>query len=201
MREISRNLRVHPLVAVALSVELNPSNTAPAQDIAVTEQQPTAISQESMMISKEQASPALQALMQAQGSVATPTASVATVAITNEPQPSAEVVFEPKVEASPEAQVSPEVETITEVEAQPLTATERIAKLVDKVKGQSSSVEAPTPSPSATVETPQEELVVTAKTAVDSDDLSYSRWLVVIGAGLLLLVLLLFLRRSGRSAT
>ncbi|HCH32067.1 MAG TPA: hypothetical protein DE045_03880 [Oceanospirillaceae bacterium] len=201
VREISRNLRVHPLVAVALSVELNPSNTAPAQDIAVTEQQPTAISQESMMISKEQASPALQALMQAQGSVATPTASVATVAITNEPQPSAEVVFEPKVEASPEAQVSPEVETITEVEAQPLTATERIAKLVDKVKGQSSSVEAPTPSPSATVETPQEELVVTAKTAVDSDDLSYSRWLVVIGAGLLLLVLLLFLRRSGRSAT
>jgi len=152
-----------------------------------------------MVISKEQASPALQALMQSQGSVATPTASVATVAITNEPQPSAEVVFEPKVEASPEAQVSPEVETITEVETQPLTATERIAKLVNKVKGQSSSAEAVTPS--ATVAAPQEAPVVTAKAVLAPEDLSYSRWLVVGGAGLLLLVLLLFLRRSGSSST
>jgi len=199
VREISRNLRVHPLVAVALSVELNPINTASAQDIAVTVEQPIAVSQQAMVISKEQASPALQALMQAQAPVATPTVSVEAAATTSEPQPSAAVAAEPAVVVERKVEASPEAQAVTAVETQPLTATERIAKLVNKVKGQLSSVEAP--EPSATVEAPQEEPVVTAKTALDPDGLSYSRWLVVVGAGLLLLVLLLFLRRSSTTDT
>jgi len=187
VREISRNLRVHPLVAVALSETLNPANTAPAQDIAVTVEQPKAITQQSMVISKEQASPALQALMQTQTSVATPTVSVATTATTHEPQPSTAVAAEP------------EVQTAAEVAVQPLTATQQIEKLVNKVKSQLSSANAT--APSTTVGAPQAEPQVIVKAALDPENLSYSRWLVVVGAGLLLLVLLLFLRRSSTSTT
>ena len=139
------------------------------------------------MISKEQASPALQALMQTQTSVATPTVSVATTATTHEPQPSTAVAAEP------------EVQTAAEVAVQPLTATQQIEKLVNKVKSQLSSANAT--APSTTVGAPQAEPQVIVKAALDPENLSYSRWLVVVGAGLLLLVLLLFLRRSSTSTT
>ena len=183
IRTINRSLRVHPIVAIlgAEGTDVTPQNTMTmpvTKEVAViVGQSPNSTSQsEDMVVSKETASPALQALMEDQA-----------------PNDQA-----PNDQALSEQVLSEELET-TELETTELeTAASQIADLVKKLKAKIITPGKTTQNvPNSVVKADANIAQASQEDASASDQL---RWFVVGGAGLVLLLLLVILRRTSTPA-
>jgi hypothetical protein len=218
IRTINRSLRVHPLIAISAAdgtgdAQQNTMTMPVAKEVAViVGQSANLISQsEAMVVSKETASPALQALMVEQ--LASDSAEVEILAAVAEVEILAAVAKELNTTASQMSeqatneqtaneQVPTEESVTTELAdliAEPETATSQIADLVKKLKDKiisqgTTTQNAANPAAKASGNNAQ----ASEAEGGLSDQL---RWLVVGGAVVVLLLLLVILRRTSKPST
>jgi len=218
IRTINRSLRVHPLIAISAAdgtgdAQQNTMTMPVAKEVAViVGQSANLISQsEAMVVSKETASPALQALMVEQ--LASDSAEVEILAAVAEVEILAAVAKELNTTASQMSeqatneqtaneQVPTEESVTTELAdliAEPETATSQIADLVKKLKDKIISQGTTTKNAAnAVAKASGNNAQASEAEGGLSDQL---RWLVVGGAVVVLLLLLVILRRTSKPST
>jgi len=209
IRTINRSLRVHPLIAISAAdgTDAGQQNTMTmpvAKEVAViVGQSANLMSQsEAMVVSKETASPALQALMAEQ--VASETAGVEIVAaVAKELNTTAIQLSEQTTsEQTTSEQVlieEPVTTELVDVTAEPETAASQIADLVKKLKDKIISQGTSTQNaPNAVAKASSNNAQASEAEGGLSDQL---RWLVVGGAVVVLLLLLVILRRTSKPST
>ena len=209
IRTINRSLRVHPLVAISAAdgTDAGQQNTMimpVTKEVAViVGQSVNVISQsEAMIVSKETASPALQALMVEQ--VASETAEVGILAaVAKELNTTAIQMSEQttsKQTTSKQVLIDQPVTTkLVDVTEEPQTAASQIADLVKKLKDKIISQGTTTQNaPNALAEASSNNGQASEAEGGLSDQL---RWLVVGGAVVVLLLLWVILRRTSKPST
>ena len=209
IRTINRSLRVHPLLAISAAANTDAGQqnimTMPVtKEVAVIVGQSANLTSpsEAMVVSKETASPALQALMVEQ--VASETAEVGILAaVAKELNTTAIQLSEQSTsEQSTSGQVlieEPVTAELVDVTAEPETAASQIADLVRKLKDKIISQGTTTQNaPNAVAKASSNNTQASKAEGGLSDQL---RWLVVGGAVVVLLLLLVILRRTSKPST
>ena len=209
IRTINRSLRVHPLIAISAAdgTDAGQQNTMTmpvAKEVAViVGQSANLMSQsEAMVVSKETASPALQALMVEQ--VASETAEVGILAaVAKELNTTAIQLSEQTTsEQTTSEQVlieEPVTTELVDVTAEPETAASQISDLVKKLKDKIISQGTSTQNtPNAVAKASSNNAQASEAEGGLSDQL---RWFVVGGAVVVLLLLLVILRRTSKPST
>jgi len=214
IRTINRSLRVHPLIAISAAdgTDAGQQNTMTmpvAKEVAViVGQSANLMSQsEAMVVSKETASPALQALMAEQ--VASETAEVGilaavakelnTTAIQLSEQTTSEQTTSEQTTSEQVLIEEPVTTELVDVTAEPETAASQIADLVKKLKDKIISQGTSTQNaPNAVAKASSNNAQASEAEGGLSDQL---RWLVVGGAVVVLLLLLVILRRTSKPST
>lgn len=214
IRTINRSLRVHPLIALSAAdgTDAGQQNTMTmpvTKEVAViVGQSANLMSQsEAMVVSKETASPALQALMVEQ--VASETAEVGIVAavakelnitaIQLSKQTTSEQTTSEQTTSEQVLIEAPVTTELVDVTAEPETAASQIADLVKKLKDKIISQGTSTQNtPNAVAKASSNNAQASEAEGGLSDQL---RWLVVGGAVVVLLLLLVILRRTSKPST